>query len=46
MGCFKACFNRIFGTIIFIAIIVFLVYLFWSYPPWFEQMIANIKKSF
>lgn len=46
MGCLRACFSRIFSLIFLIIIIAILVYLFWSYPPWFQQLIENIKKSF
>ncbi len=46
MGCFRFCLNRIISLIILILIIAVLVYLFWSYPPWFQHLIENLKKTF
>jgi hypothetical protein len=46
MGCLRACFNRLLSLIFLMAILGILVYLFWSYPPWFQHLIESLKKVF
>lgn len=45
MGCLRYCLNKIIGTILFFGIIILIIYLFYTYPPWFSHIIDNIKKA-
>lgn len=42
MSCLRACFNKIF--ILAIIIVGLGIYLFWKYPPWFQDLVELVVK--